>query len=66
MENDPSAFYQGMQKVVDDVRSGKGPVLVEALTLRLGGHAGVGFSKQLTAEETGSGQGRLARAQNPG
>lgn len=40
--NDPAAFYNGMKEVIDYVRAGKGPVFVEALTYRLGPHAGVG------------------------
>src|SRR5437868_5175757 len=44
--NDPVAFYQGMKAVIEEVRAGKGPVFVEALTLRLGPHAGVGDSHQ--------------------
>jgi pyruvate/2-oxoglutarate/acetoin dehydrogenase E1 component/TPP-dependent pyruvate/acetoin dehydrogenase alpha subunit len=40
--NDPAAFYNGMKDVIDHVRAGKGPVFVEALTYRMGPHAGVG------------------------
>lgn len=40
--NDPAAFYAGMKDVIDHVRAGKGPVFVEALTYRMGPHAGVG------------------------
>ena len=40
--NDPAAFYAGMKEVIADVRAGNGPVFVEAVTLRLGPHAGVG------------------------
>ena len=40
--NDPAAFHAGMKDVIDYVRAGKGPVFVEALTYRLGPHAGVG------------------------
>lgn len=40
--NDPAAFYKGMKEVIDHVRAGKGPVFVEAITYRLGPHAGVG------------------------
>ncbi len=40
--NDPAAFYAGMKEVIDYVRAGKGPVFVEAITYRLGPHAGVG------------------------
>lgn len=40
--NDPAAFHAGMKDVIDHVRAGKGPVFVEALTYRMGPHAGVG------------------------
>ena len=40
--NDPAAFHAGMKDVIDYVRAGKGPVFVEALTYRMGPHAGVG------------------------
>ena len=40
--NDPAAFYNGMKDVIDHVRAGKGPVFVEAMTYRMGPHAGVG------------------------
>jgi 2-oxoisovalerate dehydrogenase E1 component len=49
--NDPAAFYNGMRDVIAAVRRGEGPIFVEALTLRLGPHAGVGDSTQLTREE---------------
>lgn len=40
--NDPAAFYKGMSEVIEGVRKGNGPVFVEALTYRMGPHAGVG------------------------
>ena len=40
-----------MKKVINAVRKGKGPVFVEAVTLRLGLHAGVGFTNHLSKEE---------------
>jgi len=49
--NDPIAFYNAMQKIVADVRAGKGPVFVEAVTLRLGAHSGPGQHPQITKEE---------------
>jgi 2-oxoisovalerate dehydrogenase E1 component len=49
--NDPAAFYKGMKDVIDYVRRGEGPVFVEAVTLRLGPHAGVGFTGELTPDE---------------
>lgn len=48
---DPATFYNGMKKVVEKVRRGEGPVFVEALTFRIGPHAGVGDSKNVSAEE---------------
>ncbi len=48
--NDPAAFYAGMKDVVDHVRSGKGPVFVEALTYRMGPHAGVGDNYNASKE----------------
>jgi len=49
--NDPVAFYHGMKAVIDEVRAGKGPVFVEALTYRLGPHAGVGDNQNAAADE---------------
>jgi 2-oxoisovalerate dehydrogenase E1 component len=49
--NDVRGFYQGMKTVIDEVRQGKGPVFVEAVTNRLGPHAGVGDSHDIPAEE---------------
>ena len=40
--NDPAAFHAGMKEVIESVRAGNGPVFVEALTYRMGPHAGVG------------------------
>jgi len=54
--NDPAAFFVGMQEVVAAVRRGDGPVFVEALTLRLGNHAGLGDSRQLTEDELCAGK----------
>lgn len=48
--NDPVAFHNGMKSIIEDVRSGKGPVFVEAVTLRLGPHAGVGWSHLLKGD----------------
>jgi len=48
--NDVPAFYQGMKQVVAEVRRGEGPIFVEAVTMRLGPHAGVGDSKEVSAE----------------
>ncbi len=49
--NDPIAFHNGMKEIIDSVRAGNGPVFVEAMTLRLGPHAGVGWSHLLDKEE---------------
>jgi pyruvate/2-oxoglutarate/acetoin dehydrogenase E1 component/TPP-dependent pyruvate/acetoin dehydrogenase alpha subunit len=49
--NDLAAFYKGMKAVIEEVRAGHGPVFVEALTQRLGPHAGVGDTHELTKEE---------------
>ena len=49
--NDPVAFHNGMKEIIESVRSGNGPVFVEAMTLRLGPHAGVGWSHLLNKEE---------------
>jgi 2-oxoisovalerate dehydrogenase E1 component len=54
--NDPAAFYKGMKDVIAQVRAGKGPVFVEAMTLRLAPHAGIGDSPQLSAEELKAGK----------
>jgi len=53
--NDPIAFYKGMKEVIAAIRRGEGPIFVEALTLRLGPHSGVGDSPQLTREELEAG-----------
>jgi len=47
---DPISFYNGMKKVIEQIRAGNGPVFVEAITHRHGPHAGVGDSKDITAE----------------
>jgi len=49
--NDPVAFYTGMNSIIEDVRNGKGPVFVEAMTMRLAPHAGWGFTDHLPADE---------------
>ena len=54
--NDPAAFYSGMKAVIEQIRAGNGPVFVEAMTLRLGPHAGVGFSQDITPEEVEAGK----------
>jgi 2-oxoisovalerate dehydrogenase E1 component len=57
--NDPVAFYNGMKTVVEAVRRGEGPVFVEALTLRLGPHAGVGDNAQLPADQLKAGKAAM-------
>lgn len=54
--NDPIAFHAAMKEVVGDVRAGKGPVFVEALTLRLGTHAGFAPNELLTKDELAAGR----------
>lgn len=54
--NDPVAFHNGMKRVIDAVRAGSGPVFVEALTLRLGPHAGVGNSQEISKDELDAGK----------
>ena len=49
--NDVPAFYKGMKQIIEEVRRGEGPIFVEALTQRLGPHAGVGDTKELSREE---------------
>jgi pyruvate/2-oxoglutarate/acetoin dehydrogenase E1 component/TPP-dependent pyruvate/acetoin dehydrogenase alpha subunit len=48
--NDVAGFHRGMKAVIEQVRRGEGPVFVEALTFRLGPHAGVGDSHDVSAE----------------
>lgn len=49
--NDPIAFHNGMKSILDDVRAGNGPVFVEAQTIRLGPHAGVGDTNHLSGDD---------------
>lgn len=49
--NDPAAFHTGMKDVIDSVRAGKGPVFVEAMTYRLGPHAGVGDNYNVSKQD---------------
>ena len=58
--NDPVALYNGMKEVVEAVRAGEGPVFVEAMTLRLGRHAGIGDNPDLSKEEL-----EIGKAQAP-
>lgn len=54
--NDPAVFHAAMKDVVESVRAGNGPVFVEALTLRLGSHAGFSPNELLTKEELAAGR----------
>ena len=56
--NDPATFYKGMKEVIEQVRAGNGPVFVEALTYRLGPHAGVGDNYNATKDELAAGKER--------
>jgi 2-oxoisovalerate dehydrogenase E1 component len=49
--NDIPAFYRGMKTIVEEIRQGEGPVFVEAVTQRLGPHAGVGDTHELSPAE---------------
>ncbi|MBV9996738.1 MAG: hypothetical protein JO127_16155 [Caulobacteraceae bacterium] len=48
--NDPIGFHREMKRIVAAVRGGGGPVFVEAVTQRLGRHAGVGDTPHLSKE----------------
>lgn len=48
--NNPVTFHNAMKDVIDEVRAGNGPIFVEALTCRLGPHAGVGDTNHLDKE----------------
>ena len=54
--NDPAEFHAAMAEIIADVRAGKGPVFVEAVTLRLGTHAGFSANELLTKEELAAGR----------
>jgi 2-oxoisovalerate dehydrogenase E1 component len=54
--NDPVTFHNGMRDAIAQVRRGEGPVFVEAVTLRLGGHAGPGDNPNITPEELAAGK----------
>lgn len=54
--NDPVGFYRGMKPIIASVRRGEGPIFVEAVTLRLGRHAGIGDNPDLTREELKAGK----------
>lgn len=48
--NDPVTFYRDMTRVIADVRAGNGPIFVEAKTMRLGVHVGIGETPHLSKE----------------
>lgn len=54
--NDPIAFYKAMKEIIAAVRRGEGPIFVEALTLRLGPHAGIGDNNLLSKDELAAGK----------
>ncbi len=49
--NDAVAFHNGMKSIIEEVRNGHGPVFVEAMTVRLSLHAGVGDTNHLSKED---------------
>lgn len=48
--NDAVGFHAAMRDIVAQVRAGAGPVFVEAVTMRLGSHAGIADTDHLDAE----------------
>jgi len=48
--NDPVSFYRDMKPIIADIRAGKGPIFVEAMTMRLGQHVGVGETNHLSKD----------------
>src|SRR5688572_24063738 len=54
--NDPISLYKEMKQIIADVRAGSGPVFVEAVTLRLGTHAGFADNELLSADELAAGK----------
>ena len=49
--NDPVVMYEAAQRAIEHARSGKGPVLLEAMTYRLRGHSAQDTQKYRTREE---------------
>jgi pyruvate dehydrogenase E1 component alpha subunit len=58
--NDPVTMYEAAQRAVEHARSGKGPVLLEAMTYRLRGHSAQDTQKYRTREDV-----EKYRAQDP-
>jgi len=54
--NDPIGFHNAMKAIIADVRAGKGPVFVEAVTLRLGSHSGFADNELISKEELEAGK----------
>ena len=54
--NDPVEFHRAMSRIVADVRDGKGPYFVEAMTLRLGNHSGLSDNVYFTSDELEEGR----------
>lgn len=49
--NDPVAMYEASQRAVEHARTGKGPVLLEAMTYRLRGHSAQDTQKYRSRED---------------
>ena len=58
--NDPVTMFEAAQRAVEHARSGKGPVLLEAMTYRLRGHSAQDTQKYRTKEDV-----EKYRAQDP-
>jgi 2-oxoisovalerate dehydrogenase E1 component len=55
---DVTTFHNEMQKIIAQARAGNGPFFVEAMTLRLGPHAGVGDNNLLGADALQAGKAK--------
>jgi 2-oxoisovalerate dehydrogenase E1 component len=48
--NDVAGIYNGMKDIIAEIRQGEGPIFVQAVTQRLGNHAGPGDNRILSPE----------------